>query len=166
MKKIELGFEFRASPRVLSGSFAGLMLCAMSGELAPESVSLSTYFPAPSGVYSQMITTGSTYLARDGANAVGIGTTNLVSGAKLRVAGQSVMEGGTLLEARDGTASPGGTARLRIKTESNDLNFYGYDTSEFKFMGVSNSGAKSVSFQVDVGFTNTTPEAPIDVARC
>lgn len=43
--------------------------------LKSESLTLSTYYPAPSGIYSKMITTNATYLARDGGN-VGIGTTS------------------------------------------------------------------------------------------
>ncbi|MBI4375673.1 MAG: hypothetical protein HY549_04395 [Elusimicrobia bacterium] len=42
---------------------------------ASENVTLSTYYPAPSGVYTQIITTGRSILARDGQN-VGIGTSS------------------------------------------------------------------------------------------
>ena len=38
-----------------------------------ESVTLTTYYPAPSGVYARMITTGNTYLSRD-SNETMIGT--------------------------------------------------------------------------------------------
>lgn len=44
---------------------AAMLLCAV-GDLNSESVTLSTYYPAPSGVYTNMITTGNTFLARDG----------------------------------------------------------------------------------------------------
>lgn len=46
---------------------AGAMLFSAVPELASESVTLTTYYPAPSGVYTQMITTGNTYLSRDAA---------------------------------------------------------------------------------------------------
>jgi hypothetical protein len=52
----------------------GALFFASVPELASESVTLTTYYPAPSGVYTQMITTSNTYLARDGGN-VGVGTT-------------------------------------------------------------------------------------------
>ena len=48
-------------------------LCFFAGDLSPESITLSTYYPAPSGVYNNLLTTGNTYLARDGGS-VGIGT--------------------------------------------------------------------------------------------
>ncbi len=57
---------------------------AVAPELDSESVTLSTYYPAPSGVYTRMITTSDTYLARDGGN-VGIGTAQ--PSAKLDVRG-------------------------------------------------------------------------------
>jgi len=47
---------------------AGAMFFATVPELASESVTLTTYYPAPSGVYTQMIATGNTYLARDAAS--------------------------------------------------------------------------------------------------
>ncbi len=50
---------------VLTALTAGLFL-GLANELASENVSLTTYYPAPSGVYSQMVTTGNTFLARDG----------------------------------------------------------------------------------------------------
>lgn len=71
-------------PRSWRLPLALVLLLASAGDLASESVSLTTYYPAPSGVYSQLITTGNTYLARDGG-AVGVGTT--APGGKLDVAG-------------------------------------------------------------------------------
>ena len=46
---------------------AAAMILPVS-ELSSESVTLSTYYPAPSGVYTQMITMGKTILAQDGAS--------------------------------------------------------------------------------------------------
>jgi len=72
---------------------AAMLLCAV-GDLNSESVTLSTYYPAPSGVYTNMITTGNTFLARDGgaATRVGIGTTAPTQ--KLTVAGNVDVVGG------------------------------------------------------------------------
>jgi hypothetical protein len=51
-----------------------IILFAGVGYLGSETVSLTTYYPAPSGVYTRIITTADTYLARDGG-MVGVGTT-------------------------------------------------------------------------------------------
>lgn len=48
---------------------AALMLACVSDTVS-ESVSLTTYYPAPSGIYTQMITTNNTWIARDGGNAI------------------------------------------------------------------------------------------------
>ncbi len=76
MAEIKLKFDLTFSRRFIAFTgAAAMMLCAVP-ELDSESVTLSTYYPAPSGVYTNMITTGNTYLARDGgaASKVGIGT--------------------------------------------------------------------------------------------
>jgi hypothetical protein len=75
-------------PRVGRGLLVLAMLLATAGDLASENVTLTTYYPAPSGVYSQMITTGNTYLARDGGS-VGVGTT--APGGKLDVQGMTYL---------------------------------------------------------------------------
>lgn len=61
-----------ARPYLLAAGAAALIFAA-AGSLSSEQVSLSTYYPAPSGVYTNMITTGNTFLARD-SGAVGVGT--------------------------------------------------------------------------------------------
>jgi hypothetical protein len=74
-------------PRFL---LVGGLLLAWPPGLASENVTLSTYYPAPSGVYSQMITTGNTFLARDGG-VVDVGTSAPQSGTtKLAVMGGDV----------------------------------------------------------------------------
>lgn len=50
--------------------------------LGSETLTLTTYYPAPYGGYARLLTTNDTYLARDGGN-VGIGTT--IASAKLYV---------------------------------------------------------------------------------
>lgn len=58
------------------GPLVAVLLAAGPGELASETLTLSTYYPAPLGVYRELVTTGAgsanTLLARDGGN-VGIG---------------------------------------------------------------------------------------------
>lgn len=90
MAEIKLRFDLTFSRRFLTVLGAAIfMLCAVP-ELDSESVTLSTYYPAPSGVYTNMITTGNTFLARDGAGTtrVGIGTT--APSEKLTVIGKGV----------------------------------------------------------------------------
>ncbi|MBI3554076.1 MAG: hypothetical protein HY077_16390 [Elusimicrobia bacterium] len=61
------------TPAMFRGALTVALLSGLAAELASESVSLTTYYPAPSGVYTQMITTSNTFLARDGGK-VGVGT--------------------------------------------------------------------------------------------
>jgi hypothetical protein len=68
-----------------------------AGELASESVSLTTYYPAPSGVYAQMITTQNTYLARDGGGVAIGGAVPPAAGTKLAVTGGNVVMGGNVV---------------------------------------------------------------------
>jgi len=72
---LHIHLDLRVTSSVFRWGLAGLLLAVAAGELATESVTLTTYYPAPSGVYTQMITTGNTYLARDGGS-VGVGTTS------------------------------------------------------------------------------------------
>ena len=80
MANLNIRMDLRVTPAMFKCSLAGFLLFVMAPELATESVTLSTYYPAPSGVYTQMITTQNTYLARDGGG-VSIGSQNAAAGA-------------------------------------------------------------------------------------
>src|SRR5207249_475218 len=83
------------TPRVFRCAAVLLLLSGMAQELASENVTLTTYYPAPSGVYTQMITTGKTYLARDGGY-VDVGTTAaLAAGNEMAIMGGNVGIGTT-----------------------------------------------------------------------
>lgn len=92
-RDIRVRVELRVGPFSARAGLVGLLLLACAGELGSESVSLTTYYPAPSGVYTQMITTQNTYLARDGGK-VGIGTATPL--AKLDVTGDINVTGNLL----------------------------------------------------------------------
>lgn len=85
MRDVHLHVTFGRRFLICVGAVAALL--AAAPELDSENVTVHTYYPAPSGVYTNMITTGNTYLARDGgaASKVGIGTASPAS--KLSVAG-------------------------------------------------------------------------------
>src|SRR5437016_1241369 len=97
MADINFHLDFRINPSRVRWLAVLFLLSAMAPELNSESVSLTTYYPSPSGIYAQMITTQQTMLARDGGN-VAVGTTNVLS--KLNVNGS--ISAGTYT----GTASP------------------------------------------------------------
>ncbi len=73
MAEIKLSFDLTFSRRFITAAGAAVMMLCAVPELNSESVTLSTYYPAPSGVYTQMITTGNTWLARDGGFITGGG---------------------------------------------------------------------------------------------
>lgn len=85
MTEIKIRFDFTFSRRFITvcGAVA-MMLCAVP-ELESESVTLSTYYPAPSGVYTNLITTNNTFLARDGGTVM-MGTVTPVVSSRLTVA--------------------------------------------------------------------------------
>ncbi|PIR19274.1 MAG: hypothetical protein COV48_02905 [Elusimicrobia bacterium CG11_big_fil_rev_8_21_14_0_20_64_6] len=74
MAELNIRFDVKFSQPLLRGILCFLMLAGVAEELGADSVTLTTYYPAPSGVYTNMITTGDTYLARDGGNVIVGGT--------------------------------------------------------------------------------------------
>jgi|GEM_PF-2524119 len=84
MADINVRFDIRFSARTLRLAMIGAMVLAAAPELASESVSLTTYYPAPSGVYAQLISTNNTWLARDGGY-LDVGT-SVVPGAGTEMA--------------------------------------------------------------------------------
>ena len=84
MAELTVRFELSFGARTLRCLLVSGMIFSAVTDVASESVTLTTYYPAPSGVYTQMITTGNTYLARDaaaagGTSAVGIGVASFVN---------------------------------------------------------------------------------------
>jgi hypothetical protein len=105
-------FEARLGWGWVRGVAAASLLLSTAPELASESVNLSTYYPSPSGVYASMLTTGDTYLSRDGG-AVMVGSTATATAYYLDVYGSLHAAGaGTFRVASVG--SPAGTAPLTV----------------------------------------------------
>jgi hypothetical protein len=82
MNEREITIRIKVSRRTAVWAAAVGLLCCAANEVVSESVTMTTYYPAPSGTYQKLTTTGgtvgtpvNTILARD-AGSVGIGTSN------------------------------------------------------------------------------------------
>jgi len=144
---LRLSYDFRSVKPWLVLAFLALP----AGDLASESVTLTTYYPAPSGVYTQMITTNNTYLARDGGN-VGVGT---VSPAfKLDVTGTENVTGqanlGKLVTTGNNVVNPADPMAADIVVGSNAGTRH--DSS---IMFWSNASASRIFGQNDVFYFST-----------
>ena len=96
MKEIKLRFDVSFSRRFLRCAAVGAIMLAAAPELDSESVTLSTYYPAPSGVYTRMITTDNTVLSRDAGGRLSIGTAAApINATKMAVMGGNVGIGTT-----------------------------------------------------------------------
>jgi len=84
MTEIAVRFDLEFGRRFFCGAGAvALMLCAVP-ELNSESVTLTTYYPAPSGAYTSVITTGDTILGRN-TGTVAIGTDATPVGTRMTI---------------------------------------------------------------------------------
>ncbi len=84
----------RASPTAIWRPLLAAALLALATEINPESVSLTTYFPAATGMYQQMLTTNKTVMTATQGN-LGVGTT--APGSRVHVVaggGVSATDGG------------------------------------------------------------------------
>lgn len=86
LKVMQVRWVIRIPSRALRGAMALLFFMLHAPELGSESISLTTYYPAPSGIYAKLVTTGDAYLA-SAAGSVGIGLTDPVQ--KLDVSGSA-----------------------------------------------------------------------------
>jgi hypothetical protein len=75
----------------LAVSASALLLLASVPALRSERLTMTTTYPAPSGVYTQLVATGNAYLARDGGKVLIGGT--VPTSAKLSVEGGAAFTG-------------------------------------------------------------------------
>ncbi|HBB65820.1 MAG: hypothetical protein A2X28_00440 [Elusimicrobia bacterium GWA2_56_46] len=93
------------------------------GFIASETLTLTTYYPAPYGGYASLLTTGQTLLARDGGRVgIGLGPGGLPT-AKLHVAGTFRLVDGTQAVGKVLTSDANGLASwadsgMKCKAES------------------------------------------------
>ncbi|HAM36518.1 MAG TPA: hypothetical protein DEB40_14515 [Elusimicrobia bacterium] len=173
---IHIHLDLRLTTRTLIGVMTVMLLFGVVDELGSESLSLSTYYPAPSGVYTQMITTNNAFLARNGGNVL-VGTSVLPGG--LSATGNVVVNGGVVVNQM-GTTWGGWNEAVRLSNGANSAitypsggmffgmhanrNFYWANTSagtypmilsatgDLTISGVLHAGCHSVAF----GNTGTT----------
>lgn len=90
---VELAFTRRRALALLTLGF----LCWRPAILGSETLTMTTYYPAPYGGYARILTTNQALLARDAGN-VGIGTGNPHGGASPHGPGRLHVNGGIFLE--------------------------------------------------------------------
>ncbi len=94
MNEHKITIQVTVSRRTFVCAAAVLILCCAANELVSESMTMTTYYPAPSGVYKRLTTTGpgNTVLVQYGGS-VGIGTGTSVPTQLLDVAGSAHFSG-------------------------------------------------------------------------
>jgi hypothetical protein len=174
-EKITVQLNLSVPTRTLIFFMAAMLLFTVTPELGSENVTLSTYYPAPSGVYNQMITTGNTYLATTGGN-VGIGTTNpqaalYVGAGNLDVAGGIIhVAGNTSPTTTTQGAYIGWNALTGGTGETDFINNQGGGSGGFAFMNTPASGNPRTNIMTitgsgNVGLQTATPSASFHVAN-
>ncbi len=126
-----------------------LFLACGADTVVSESVTLATYYPAPTGVYAKMLTTSDTFLARDGGS-VSIGA----SGPP-----QAMLDvNGTVRVGNKTGDPPGAPGALYFNTNSHT--FRGYDGSAWQDLG----GTAGSLFTFPVGNPYLEPSNPSPIA--
>jgi len=163
--RVQLDFTLPSLPARLLG--AGVLLMLLCPELGSENVTMTTYYPAPSGVYAQMITTSNTYLSRDtGTTIIGGTAASSAGDRKLTVIGSAavgyaasvspannslIVQGNGAIGAGIGTATP-----------VNMLDVNGR-AAVGAYAGVNGAPANGLIVSGNVGIATPSPAAPLDV---
>ena len=117
MAELTVKLDLSFGKRSIGAMMAALMIFSSAAEVASESVTLTTYYPAPSGVYSSMITTGNTYLARDGGGVTIGGATAPPAGGINFGAANPTIQASSYIIMPGGLYVSGGTAYFTNTTQ-------------------------------------------------
>ena len=156
-RRIDLHLRVSYEPRVLRPWLVLCLLLLSAGELGSENVTLTTYYPAPSGAYTRMITTGETLLARDGGN-VGIGTTSPTAkfAVELPHDGFNGYDPIMKLSAwQDGGNAHGGAIDFYVNSQTS------YYPSSRIIHTMSNGAGGEMQFATTADYTTTSPTAKL-----
>ncbi|MBI4056525.1 MAG: hypothetical protein HY399_03150 [Elusimicrobia bacterium] len=131
--------------------------------LSTETLTLTTYYPAPYGVYNEMRTTGNAYLAYQSGN-VGIGTSSPIN--KLSVLGNAdfagaLIAGGVVKVGALGSEPSGEEGAIYLNTsDPTNHQFKGYANGAWAALGAGGGGGSCyVSYlqtgtHCSLGFSN------------
>ncbi|HNT97867.1 MAG TPA: hypothetical protein PKK31_06350 [Elusimicrobiales bacterium] len=138
MQEHRIIIEFRLTRRKVLALLAAFFLCWHPAMLGSETLTLTTYYPAPYGGYARLLTTDETLLARDGGN-VGIGVTtpgvklDVAQNAAMRVGRAYLSSGGDYVHLANnewyngGSWQPTGGVGALIQLTGQNINFYRHD---------------------------------------
>src|SRR3989338_6324032 len=106
MKTKEITLKLKFNRHQAAALLAVFFLAWHPAFLGSETLTLTTYYPAPYGGYVSLLTTQQTLLARD-AGRVGIGTANPVDKLGIAGGGIDVAGGGIMIDGGQTIQSPG-----------------------------------------------------------
>ena len=85
MADLSLRLEVRLTRNTARWGMVAFLMAFFAPELGSENVVLTTYYPAPSGIYTKLITTENTHLARNGSTSVIIGADTTAANGSTRL---------------------------------------------------------------------------------
>lgn len=131
-----------------------------------ETITITTYYPAPYGAYNELTTTGNTYLARDsGKVGIGTGTTTLGS-EKVRIGDGTSTDLWLNLFGQDSNAAPLRAIFGTLGTlSSNEAGFVGTATQHRFDIRTGNSAKVTVLNNGYVGIGTTAATAPLHISK-
>jgi hypothetical protein len=140
--KVDLHCRLTVTRGMLKSALLVFLAAGCATELGSESVTMTTYYPAPSGVYSQMITTNTTVLARNGGT-VTVGDPSAAPGTPL------IVNGAMRVASYPIGTPPAGTqgAIFYDSTNHRFMGFYGGATPGWRPMS---GGSPEVRVYMDV----------------